>query len=79
MSAAKGTSAASEAATTDAPQILLDLLAARGPSGYESAPAAVWLAAAGEFAQTSSDVIGTPLARVASEARLRGTSRGACS
>jgi putative aminopeptidase FrvX len=47
-----------------APQILLDLLAARGPSGYESAPAGVWLEAAGKFAQTSSDVVGTPLALV---------------
>jgi putative aminopeptidase FrvX len=47
-----------------APQLLLDLLAARGPSGYESAPAGVWLEAAGKFAQTSSDVVGTPLAVV---------------
>jgi putative aminopeptidase FrvX len=48
-----------------APQILLDLLAARGPSGYESAPAGVWLEAAEKFAQTtSSDVMGTPLAIV---------------
>ena len=47
-----------------APKILLDLLAARGPSGYESAPAGVWLEAAGKFAQTSSDVVGTPLAIV---------------
>ncbi len=47
-----------------APQLLLDLLAARGPSGYESAPAGVWLEAAGKFAQTSSDAVGTPLAIV---------------
>jgi putative aminopeptidase FrvX len=47
-----------------APQLLLDLLAARGPSGYESAPADVWLAAAGEFAKVSTDVVGTPLALV---------------
>ncbi len=47
-----------------APQVLLDLLAARGPSGYESAPTAVWMAAAGAFAQVSSDVVGTPLALV---------------
>ncbi|HEX5851810.1 MAG TPA: M42 family peptidase [Solirubrobacteraceae bacterium] len=78
MSAAKGDPAADEAATVGAtragdaatagaPQILLDLLAARGPSGYESAPAGVWLKAAGEFAQTSSDVIGTPLALVSAK------------
>ena len=48
-----------------APQLLLDLLAAHGPSGYETDPAAVWLAAAGEFAAVSTDVMGTPLALVA--------------
>jgi len=47
------------------PQLLADLLAARGPSGYETAPAAVWRAAAGEFAQVSTDVVGTPLALIA--------------
>jgi putative aminopeptidase FrvX len=46
------------------PQLLLELLAARGPSGYESAPAAVWREAASAFAQVSSDVVGTPLALV---------------
>jgi endoglucanase len=44
--------------------VLLELLAARGPSGYESAAAEVWRRAAGEFAEVSSDVLGTPLARV---------------
>ena len=47
------------------PQLLLDLLAARGPSGYENAPATVWLKAASAFAQVSTDVLGTPLALVA--------------
>ena len=47
-----------------APRVLLDLLDARGPSGYESAPAAVWLAAASAFAAVSTDVLGTPLALV---------------
>ncbi len=47
------------------PQVLLELLAARGPSGYERAPAEVWSAAAGQFARVSSDVVGTPLALVA--------------
>jgi len=54
-------------ATTNsgAPKVLLDLLAARGPSGYETAPAAVWRDAAKGFAEVSTDVLGTPLARVA--------------
>jgi putative aminopeptidase FrvX len=47
------------------PQVLLDLLSARGPSGYETAPAAVWREAASAFAEVSTDVLGTPLARVA--------------
>ena len=48
-----------------APQVLLDLLTARGPSGYESAPADVWSEAAGSFAEVSTDIVGTPLALVA--------------
>ncbi len=47
------------------PPLLLDLLAARGPSGYETAPAAVWRDAAGAFAEVSTDVVGTPLATIA--------------
>jgi putative aminopeptidase FrvX len=46
------------------PALLLDLLAARGPSGYEAAPAGVWREAAGSFAEVSTDVVGTPLALV---------------
>jgi putative aminopeptidase FrvX len=46
------------------PQVLLDLLCARGPSGYETAPATVWREAASEFADVSTDVLGTALARV---------------
>jgi putative aminopeptidase FrvX len=50
----------------DFPQVLRDLLAARGPSGYETAPAAVWRAAAEAFgAEANIDVVGTPSARVA--------------
>ncbi len=49
----------------DFPQVLRDLLAARGPSGYETAPAAVWRAAAEAFgAKVEIDVVGTPSARV---------------
>ncbi len=45
--------------------VLLELLRARGPSGYETAPAGVWREAAGKFAQVSTDLVGTPLALVA--------------
>ncbi|MFI4993147.1 MAG: M20/M25/M40 family metallo-hydrolase [Solirubrobacterales bacterium] len=55
------------AAKSAAPKVLLDLLAARGPSGYETAPAAVWREAAKGFAEVSTDVVGTPLARVAAK------------
>ncbi len=49
----------------DFPQVLRELLAARGPSGYETAPAAVWRAAAEAFgAEVATDVVGTPSARV---------------
>jgi putative aminopeptidase FrvX len=52
-------------AAGDFPQVLRDLLAARGPSGYETAPAAVWRAAAEAFgAEVQVDVVGTPSARV---------------
>jgi putative aminopeptidase FrvX len=55
---------AGETDTSAVPQLLLNLLGAHGPSGYETDPAAVWLRSAGEFAQVSADVLGTPLARV---------------
>jgi putative aminopeptidase FrvX len=54
--------------------LLRELLIARGPSGYEAAPAAVWREAAGKFAQVSTDVVGTPLALVAPK---RGYQKGA--
>ncbi|HEV2973504.1 MAG TPA: M20/M25/M40 family metallo-hydrolase [Solirubrobacteraceae bacterium] len=54
-----------EAPSAEAPPVLLELLAARGPSGYERVPAAVWRDAAAEFATVSTDVIGTPVALVA--------------
>ncbi len=51
-------------------QTLRELLAARGPSGYETAPAAVWSAAAQGFgAEVQTDVVGTPSALVAPRAR----------
>jgi putative aminopeptidase FrvX len=48
------------------PPLLAELLAARGPSGYETVPARVWREAAGKFAEVSSDIVGTPRARAAS-------------
>jgi endoglucanase len=47
------------------PELLLALLGARGPSGYEAAPAEVWRAAAAGFASASIDRVGTPVALVA--------------
>jgi len=64
MTDPSGPAPAAGAAAGGAPQVLRDLLTARGPSGYESAPAAVWRDAASAFAQVSTDVLGTPLALV---------------
>jgi putative aminopeptidase FrvX len=64
MSDPTGEPPAKAVAGPGVPQLLLDLLAARGPSGYESAPATVWRDAASAFAQVSTDVLGTPLALV---------------
>ncbi|HEV2768816.1 MAG TPA: M20/M25/M40 family metallo-hydrolase [Solirubrobacteraceae bacterium] len=46
------------------PDLLLRLLTAAGPSGHETAPAAVWRAAAEDFAVVSGDVMGSSVARV---------------
>jgi putative aminopeptidase FrvX len=46
------------------PPVLRSLLTATGPSGYETAPAAVWREAAGAFAEVTSDVMGSSWARV---------------
>jgi putative aminopeptidase FrvX len=62
-------------AEQQAPAVLLELLAARGPSGYETAPAAVWRAAADAFAQVSTDAVGTPLALVPARKGTKGTPR----
>jgi putative aminopeptidase FrvX len=53
-------------ASQGVPALLLDLLRARGPSGYERAPAQVWCEAASAFAEASTDTVGTALALVAS-------------
>ncbi len=57
------------------PAVLADLLAARGPSGYETAPAAVWRDAASGFAEVSTDQVGTPLALVAPRKGARKPAR----
>jgi putative aminopeptidase FrvX len=46
------------------PELLRRLLTAPGPSGYETAAAAVWREAASEFAEVSSDALGSSVARV---------------
>jgi putative aminopeptidase FrvX len=55
--------------------LLLDLLGARGPSGYETAPAAVWREAAATFAEVSTDIVGTPLALVSAVHGFEGDAR----
>jgi endoglucanase len=46
------------------PELLLDLLRARGPSGHEDDAARVWRDAAAGFAEVSSDGLGSSVARV---------------
>jgi putative aminopeptidase FrvX len=58
-----------------APQVLLDLLSARGPSGYEDAPAKAWRDSAESFAEVSTDVVGTPLALVAPKHGFESSAR----
>jgi putative aminopeptidase FrvX len=50
------------------PQLLNALLTAPGPSGHEEEPARVWRAAAADFADVTSDTLGTSFARVAAAA-----------
>ena len=52
------------------PSVLRSLLTAPGPSGYESAPTAVWRQAASAFADVTGDALGSSVARV------RGTGDG---
>jgi putative aminopeptidase FrvX len=55
-------------AAVPTPDLLRKLLTAPGPSGYETAPAAVWREAAGAFAEVSVDTLGSSVARVAGAA-----------
>jgi endoglucanase len=50
-----------------APELLLQLLSAPGPSGHEEEPARIWREAASAFAEVSSDTLGSSFARVPSE------------
>jgi putative aminopeptidase FrvX len=50
------------------PELLRKLLTAPGPSGYETAAAAVWREAAEGFAEVTSDAMGSSVARVAGTA-----------
>jgi putative aminopeptidase FrvX len=72
---ARGSSKPKRARAAAVPKVLLELLAARGPSGYETAPAQVWREAASAFAAVSTDVVGTPLALVAAKHGEEGTNR----
>jgi putative aminopeptidase FrvX len=47
-----------------APDLLLDLLTATGPSGHEAAAAKVWRDACSKFAEVSADSVGSSAARV---------------
>lgn len=47
-----------------APDLLVQLLSAPGPSGHEEEPARIWREAASAFAEVSSDTLGTSFARV---------------
>ena len=67
--------ATKKGAASPTPKVLLDLLEAQGPSGYETAPAAVWRDAAQGFAAVSTDVVGTPLALVAPKHDARTPAR----
>jgi putative aminopeptidase FrvX len=46
------------------PPVLRELLTATGPSGYETAPAAIFREASGAFAEVTTDVMGSTWARV---------------
>jgi endoglucanase len=60
-----GVPEASSVPPVPAPDLLLRLLRASGPSGTEAAASAVWLEAASAFATTETDAVGNAFARVA--------------
>ncbi|HTQ68094.1 MAG TPA: M20/M25/M40 family metallo-hydrolase [Solirubrobacteraceae bacterium] len=60
----------------ETPELLAELLSARGASGHEAAPVAIWSRAAEGFARVETDAIGTPAALLAPRARGRSRSGG---
>ena len=74
-SARKAPSARKVAKAAAVPPVLRELLTARGPSGYETAPATAWLNAAKRFAEVDTDPVGTPRAIVARRKGARGPSK----
>src|SRR3954454_14083769 len=50
-----------------APELLTALLSAPGPSGHEEEPARLWREAASQFAEVTSDTMGSSFARVRAE------------
>ncbi len=73
--ARKAAPAKRRSASRAVPSVLNELLQARGPSGYETAPAGVWRAAAARFAEAEIDGVGTPMATVARRKGSRGAAR----
>ncbi|HUH80324.1 MAG TPA: M20/M25/M40 family metallo-hydrolase [Solirubrobacteraceae bacterium] len=65
---------ASERPPSRTPALLAELLGARGASGHETAPAAIWRSAAEQFARVETDPIGTPRALLAPRRRARSRS-----
>ena len=63
-----------KAGEESSPELLLELLRARGTSGHEAAPVAVWRRAAERFSEVSTDPIGTPLSLLAPR-KVRGARR----
>src|SRR4051794_26421225 len=61
-----------------APELLTALLNAPGPSGHEEEPARIWREAASEFAEVTSDTMGSSFARVRAgdRAHARGSGEG---
>src|ERR1700753_1903488 len=74
-SARKAPSARKAAKAAAVPPVLRELLTARGPSGYETVPAAAWLDPAKRFADVDPDPVGTPRAIVARRKGARGPSK----
>src|SRR5437868_6112880 len=60
----QGRRACFNAQAMEAPDLLTALLSAPGPSGHEEEPARIWREAASQFAEVTSDTMGSSFARV---------------